>query len=101
MLIPTRNILKRVLALQLAGTRGGPVRLQILLLLDAKPRNINEIAKRFGLDYKTVQHHIRVLQKSDLIASSHRKYGNTYTLSTLLKSNKDILKEIMNMGKSR
>ena len=87
--------------LYLVGTKGGPVRLRILLLLDKKPHNINEISKKLSLDYKTVQHHIGVLYKLSLIISSGRKYGNTYTLSTLLKANKDVLKEILkDMGKA-
>ena len=101
-LIPTRNVLKRTLMLYIAGTRGGSVRLKILMLIDKKPRNINEISEELGLDYKTVQHHIRVLQKSGLVSSLKRKYDNEYSLSELLKVHKDVLKDISdNMGKSK
>ena len=99
MLIPTRKVLKRVLLLSLAGTKGGYVRMQIIMLLQKKPYNINELSKKLSLDYKTVQHHIRVLEKSNLIVSSKKKYDNSYKLSTLLLAHKDILKEIKDMGK--
>lgn len=101
MIIPAPHVLKRTLTLSLAGTRGGPVRLQILLMLEKNPRNVNEIAKAMALDYKTVEYHMRVLEKSGFITSSKKKYDNTYTLSTLLALNKNILREIAgDMGKS-
>ena len=74
--------------------------MQIIMLLQKKPYNINELSKKFSLDYKTVQYHIRVLEKSNLIVSSKKKYDNFYTISTLLLAHKDILKEIEDMGKS-
>ena len=95
------HILKRTLTLSLAGTRGGPVRLRILLMLEKNPRNVNEIAKALAMDYKTVEYHMRVLEKSGFVTSAKKRYDNTYTLSTLLALNKNILKEIAgNMGKS-
>lgn len=100
MFLPTKDALKRALVLSLSGTRGGLVRLRILLLLE-KPQNINELSRRLNLDYKTVQHHIRVLEKSDLITSSKKNYGNSYRLSTLLASNKEILRELRELGKSK
>ena len=100
MLAADKNILKRVLSLHLAGTRGGPVRLQILMLLEKKPHNINEISKRLSLDYKTVQHHMRVLHKSGFIVSSGMSYANSYSLAEIVKLNKDMLKEF-DMGKGK
>ena len=98
MLIPTRNVLKRTLMLSLAATRGGPLRLKILMVLVKNPKNTNQIASEFFIDYKTAQHHIRVLEKSGLVVSSKNKYDNTYAPSTLLKENIDALKEL---GKTR
>ena len=97
MLIPTRNVLKRTIMLLIAATRGGPMRLQILRLLEKTPYNINEIASTLNIDYKTAQHHIRVLEKSRLVVSSGEKYGNNYNLSTLMKEHIDILNDV---GKS-
>ncbi len=102
MLITNEKILRRVLMLSIFGTRGGLVRLKILLMIKESPHNTNELSKKLDLDYKSVQHHIRVLEKSGLIMSSKKKYGNEYKLSTLLESNKNILREILgNMGKSK
>ncbi len=91
--------------LSLAGTRGGMVRMQILAMLDKKPRNTNEISRALSVDYKSAQHHLRVLEKSGLITAAGRKYNNTYMLSALLKAHKDVLGEISknarDMGKTR
>ena len=102
--LPTKNILKRTLLLSLTGARGGIVRLKILVMLNRKTYNINEISKNLSLDYKTIQHHIRVLEKSSLITSSRKRYANSYRLSSLLEANKDMLKEIwekIDKGKNR
>jgi len=102
MIIPTSHVLKRTLTLSLAGTRGGPARLRMLLMLEKNPRNVNEIAKALSMDYKTVEYHMRVLEKSGFVMSPKKKYGNAYTLSTLLALNKNILREIAgDMGKSK
>lgn len=101
MFLPTKDALKRALVLSLSGTRGGLVRLDILLLLLEKSQNTNEMSKTLDMDYKSVQHHIRVLEKSSLITSSKKKYSNAYRLSTLLLSNKDVLEALKELGKSR
>ena len=54
---------KRLLWFVFTGTRGGLNRLKIISKLKEKPLNINQLAKEFGLDYKAIQHHIKVLEK--------------------------------------
>ena len=46
-----------------AGSRGGLNRLKIISKLKENPFNTNQLAKELGLDYKAIQHHIRVLRK--------------------------------------
>lgn len=101
MFIPTDRVLRRVLKLSIAGTRGGFVRLRILLLLSEKPLNINELATRLSMDYTSIQHHIRVLQKAGLIQSPGKKYRNAYALSAALRDNRQILDELSNIGKTK
>ena len=95
MLSVSEKILQRTLKLYLSGTRGGPLRLQILMVLAETPSNINAIAKALSIDYKTAQHHIRVLEKSGLITSAGRKYDNAYTLSAVLRLNHRLVAEIL------
>ena len=100
-MIPTEKVLKRALGLSIAGTRGGVLRLKILMALKEKPRNTNEISKLFSIDYKTAQHHMRVLEKSGLVVSAGKRYDNSFMLSPLLGANKEILEEVAgNLGKS-
>lgn len=70
--------LKRVLWHLLAGTRGGPQRIRILVLLKDTPSNTNQIANRLGLDYKTAAHHLRVLVENRLLSPTGDGYGAVY-----------------------
>jgi DNA-binding transcriptional ArsR family regulator len=73
--------LKRVLWHLLGGTRGGPVRIRILLLLRDQPRNTNQVAVALGIDYKTAQHHLRVLTENRVVSPTGSGYGAVYLLT--------------------
>lgn len=73
--------MKRVLWHILGGTRGGPLRIRILAELRERPSNTNQLATAFGVDYKTIQHHLRVLCENRLLDSRGPGYGTTYFLS--------------------
>lgn len=85
---------KRLLWFVFAGSRGGLNRLKIISKVRENPYNINQLAKELGLDYKAVQHHIRVLEKNNLIASVGEKYGVAYFVSTFLEVNMESFEEI-------
>jgi DNA-binding transcriptional ArsR family regulator len=79
----------------LAGTRGGLVRIRMLKLLRQRPYNINQLSEKLSLDYKTVQHHIKVLLDANIIVTDDRKkYGSMYFLSELLEDNIGLFDEI-------
>jgi len=86
--------IKRLLWFVFAGSRGGLNRLRIIAALKEKPQNTNQLAKELGLDYKAIQHHIRVLEKNNLITSVGEKYGITYFISTFLEANIETFEEI-------
>ncbi len=77
----------RLLWFLFAGTRGGDNRIKILDLLLKNPLNINKISEELQLDYKTIQHHIRILEKSNLITKMGNKYGILYFISNYLEKN--------------
>lgn len=77
----------RLLWFHFAGTRGGDNRIKILDLIIKKPLNINKISEELQLDYKTIQHHIRILEKSNLITKMGDKYGILYFISNYLEKN--------------
>jgi DNA-binding transcriptional ArsR family regulator len=87
---------RRVLIFLLTGTRGGNNRAMILKLLAKTPLNANKIAETLHLDYKTVQHHLKVLEENQVIVSSSPKgtYGAIYFLSPYLESYLHELEEI-------
>ena len=85
---------KRLLWFVFAGSRGGLNRLKIISKLKNNPFNINQLANELGLDYKAIQHHIKVLEKNNMITKVGEKYGVTYFLSTYLEVNMETLEEI-------
>lgn len=88
--------LKRSLWNLLAGTRGGFTRIQIIELLRERPYNTNQLHEKLNLDYKTIQHHIRMLMNSNIItAGEGRKYGSMYFLAPLFEANLQLFDEIL------
>ena len=85
---------KRLLWFIFAGSRGGLNRLRIISSLKENPQNTNQLAKELGLDYKAIQHHIRVLEKNNLITPAGEKYGIAYFISTFLEVNMETFEEI-------
>jgi DNA-binding transcriptional ArsR family regulator len=86
---------RRLVYFLLAATRGGMNRIQILKHLRDEPANANRLATDLKLDYKTVVHHIKVLEQHGLIVSSNKgEYGNVYFLSPYFESRYSILEEI-------
>ena len=77
----------RLLWFLFAGTRGGDNRIRILDVLIEKPLNINKISEELQLDYKTIQHHIHVLEKNNLITKMGDKYGVLYFISNYMEKN--------------
>ena len=70
--------LKRILWHLLGGTRGGPLRIRILQALVDRPYNTNQLSVVLGHDYKTIQHHLRVLVENRLLEPRGDGYGATY-----------------------
>ena len=88
--------LKRYLWHLLAGSRGGITRIRILLLLRDRPYNANQLHEKLEMDYKTIQHHVRMLMKWNIITTEEEKsYGSMYFLSPLLEENINLLDEIL------
>ena len=93
---------KRLLWFLFAGSRGGLNRLKIVSILKEKPLNANQLANELGLDYKAIRHHIRVLEKNNIITKIGEKYGANYFISTFLEVNMESFDEIVQkLGKSK
>lgn len=87
--------LKYLLGWLIAGTKGGPTRARIIQTLRETPQNANQLATLLGLDYRTIRHHIDVLEKNRIITSAGEGYGMTYFLSPILEENYAVFEEIV------
>jgi DNA-binding transcriptional ArsR family regulator len=86
---------KRVLMYLLVGSKGGHNRVQIIKLLKDEPMNANKVGERLQLDYKTVQHHLKILQENNLVVTnSAGTYGAMYFLTPYVEKNINALEEI-------
>jgi len=86
---------KYLLGWLIAGTRGGATRAKIIEILKETPQNANQLANLLGMDYRTIRHHIEVLEKNRLITSAGEGYGTTYFLSSMLEENYALFEEIL------
>ena len=79
----------------LEGTRGGETRTRILDALFKRPMNKNQLAKTVKLDYKTVEHHLKLLVENDFLSIIKKgSYGAVYLPSQTLRSSKKEFDEI-------
>jgi predicted transcriptional regulator len=87
--------LKRLLWYLFAGTRGGPSRAEIIKALQNRPCNANQLAQILHVDYKTIQHHVGVLEENGLIVPSNKgAYGAVLFLTPKMEEALPILDEI-------
>ncbi len=88
--------LKYLLGWLIAGTRGGVTRAKIIETLRENPQNANQLANSLEMDYRTIRHHLKILQKNRIITSAGNGYGTTYFLSPDMEENYGLFEEIMN-----
>ncbi len=56
--------------------------------------NAHQLSKELDMDYKTVRHHLEVLEKNGLVERLGRDYGAVYAPSEILQKNWDLLMEV-------
>lgn len=78
---------RRLLLYLFTSTRGGFTRLRIIMTLLDRPCNTHQMAQRLGLDYKAVQHHMKVLEKNNMVSKVGERYGAVFHLSVFLEVN--------------
>ncbi len=86
---------KRLFWFIFAATRGGMTRIRIISHLRNMPTNTHKLAKAMGLDYKAVQHHLRTLERNNLVTKVGSNYGVTYFPSVLFEDGEVIFDEIV------
>jgi predicted transcriptional regulator len=78
----------------LTKTRGGKTRTQIIQTLKITPKNTNQLAVYLNKSYKTISHHITVLEKNKLIVPIGDTYATTYFLSSPMEANYQLFKQV-------
>ena len=87
--------LRQLLWYLIAGTRGGMNRARILEALHERPYNANQLSETLGLDYRTIRHHLELLQKNGLVSRpSGEAYASPYFVSPYLEGNYAVFEEI-------
>jgi hypothetical protein len=81
---------KRLLIWLLEGTKGAKTRQLLLSLLLHKPRNMRQLALAAGLDYKSVQHHIELMEKNSIVGRAGG-YSPIYFVSDIVLSEKEFV----------
>ncbi len=87
--------IKTVFWLLFVGSRGGTNRIRIMSVLRNRPRNKNQLATELGIDYKNIQHHIKILEENNLVKKIGNAYGVTYCVSAFFENNEIVFDEII------
>jgi predicted transcriptional regulator len=85
---------KRLLWYLFAGSKGGDNRIKIIEFLKERPYNINQLSEKLNLDYKAIQHHVKVLEKNNIISRMGEKYGVLFFISSYMEANIEAFKEV-------
>jgi len=86
---------KKLFWLLFAGSQGSDTRIRIMSVLRKRPRNRNQLATELGIDYKNIQHHIKVLEENNLVTKIGNAYGVTYCVSAFFENNEIVFDEIV------
>jgi DNA-binding transcriptional ArsR family regulator len=87
--------MRRVIWWLIVGTKGGVNRARILRALRERPYNANQLSEVLGLDYKTIRHHLKVLQENKVIIEAGGGYGMVYFLSEGMEGEYEVFKDYL------
>jgi DNA-binding transcriptional ArsR family regulator len=87
--------MRRIIWWLIVGTKGGVNRARIIRALNGRPSNANQLSELLGLDYKTVRHHLKVLQDNKVITAAGEGYGSAYFLSPDMEEEYEVFKDYL------
>ncbi len=96
--------IKQLLGWLITGTKGGKTRAKIIKSVKNNPRNANQLATQLNVDYKTIRHHLTILEKNKLVIPVGTHYSTVYFLSQPMEDNYFVFQEItdkMGVAKKR
>lgn len=71
------------------------MRYRMIQYIRDHPANANQISEGLNVNYRTIEHHLRVLAGNNLITYMGDGYGKVYFLSDFMTENIDISDEIL------
>ena len=77
------------------GSRGSDSRIRIMSVLRKRPGNTNQLSRELGMDYKGIQHHIKILEENNLVKKIGNQYGLIYCVSALFENSEAVFDEIV------
>jgi len=77
------------------GSRGSTNRIRIISVLRNMPRNRNQLSIELDLDYKNIEHHLKILEKNNLVRKIGNHYGVVYCVSPLFENSEFVFDEIV------
>ncbi|WP_449462873.1 winged helix-turn-helix domain-containing protein [Tardisphaera miroshnichenkoae] len=80
------------------GSRGGKMRLKIVESLMQSPANANQLAQKLGVNYRTIEHHLRVLESNGIVKSEGPRYGLTFFATDSLRANYPLIRRLLEEG---
>jgi DNA-binding transcriptional ArsR family regulator len=93
--LPEDPFFKQRLIYLFVGTRGAEMRARIVRLIEKKPSNTNQLATELRVDYKAIQHHLKVLTENGITrASIEGAYGALYFITPIMEQYMPWLREI-------
>ena len=79
--------LEKLLWWLITGKRGGVNRARIIKMLHERPYNAHQLSKELDLDYKTIRHHIKILEDNNVIKPTGDSYSKLYFLTEEVEDN--------------
>jgi len=86
---------KKLFWLLFVGSKGSDNRIRIMSVLRKRPKNTNQLSTELGMDYKCIQHHIKILKENNLVKHVGKKYARTYLVSVFFETNESVFDEIL------
>ncbi|MEM0158861.1 MAG: winged helix-turn-helix domain-containing protein [Thermoplasmataceae archaeon] len=75
--------------------------MKIMRSILENPKNANQICSDLGVNYRTIEHHLKVLLDNHLVMTVGDGYGKTYFPGELAQNNLNMLIEIINKTEGR
>ena len=99
-MINNNRSIRQLLIWLIRGTKGGNTRARIIKTLKINPQNSNQLATTLQVNYKTIRHHLAILEKNRLINSTGDHYSTAHFLSELMEENYGLFEEITSAMKN-